>query len=76
MIRLTYDDNWPESWKLSHAYDEVEVWGSRRDIGHAYQYRVRRDWSIRCIEKLIPPGSEILDVAGAPVNFLLPWRRG
>lgn len=72
MIRLAYNDNWPESWKLTYLYDELELWGSRRDLGYSYQYRIRHDWSIQSIEGLLPAGSEILDVAAAGGNFSLP----
>jgi 2-polyprenyl-3-methyl-5-hydroxy-6-metoxy-1,4-benzoquinol methylase len=72
MLRLAYDETWPDSWKLTHLYDESEVWGSRRDLGYVYQYRARHDWSIRSIQELISPGGEILDVAAAGGNFTLP----
>jgi len=72
MRRLAYDENWPESWKLTHLYDELEVWGSRRDLGYVYQYRLRHDWAMERIEALMPHGSTILDVAAAGGNFTLP----
>ncbi len=72
MRRLTYDESWPESWKTSHSYDELENWGSRDDLGHSYQYRDRREWLISAFKELVPPGSDILDVAGANGNFSLP----
>jgi 2-polyprenyl-3-methyl-5-hydroxy-6-metoxy-1,4-benzoquinol methylase len=72
MRRLTYDETWPESWKLTHFYDELELWGSRRDLGYTYQYRIRHEWSLRTIEELIPAGGAILDVAAAGGNFTLP----
>jgi 2-polyprenyl-3-methyl-5-hydroxy-6-metoxy-1,4-benzoquinol methylase len=72
MLRLVYNDNWPESWKLTYLYDELEIGGSRRDLGYVYQYRARHDWSVRNIEEMIPAGGEILDVAAAGGNFSLP----
>lgn len=72
MLRLAYDDKWPESWKTTHPYDEVELWGSRRVLGYTYQYRARHDWAMRSIEGAIPLGSEVLDVAAAGGNFSLP----
>jgi 2-polyprenyl-6-hydroxyphenyl methylase/3-demethylubiquinone-9 3-methyltransferase len=72
MLRLAYDDNWPESWKKTYVYDEVEVWGSRHNLGHTYQYRARRNWSIHSIEESIPRGGEVLDVAAGGGNFTLP----
>lgn len=72
MLRLTYDDTWPESWKLTHRYDEIEIWGSRCNLGYAYQYRIRHYWSMRSIQELVPAGAAILDVAAAGGNFTLP----
>lgn len=72
MLRLKYDESWPESWKLTYLYDELELWGARDNLGYKYQYRLRHEWSIQSIEELIPPGSEILDVAAAGGNFTLP----
>jgi 2-polyprenyl-3-methyl-5-hydroxy-6-metoxy-1,4-benzoquinol methylase len=72
MFRLTYDETWPESWKVTHFYDELELWGSRRDLGYTYQYRIRHEWSLRTIAGLVPAGSAILDVAAAGGNFTLP----
>lgn len=72
MLRLAYEETWPESWKLTYIYDELELWGSRKDLGYTYQYRIRHDWSLHTIEKLIPAGGSVLDVAGAGGNFTLP----
>jgi len=72
MLRPVYDESWPEMWKSTYHYDELELWGSRRDIGYTYQYRVRHEWSIRSIENLVPAGGEVLDVAAAGGNFSLP----
>lgn len=72
MHRTTCDDSWPESWKLSCFYDELEIGDSRRDLGYTYQYMVRRRRSLQRIKELVPPGGTILDVAGAGGNFTLP----
>jgi 2-polyprenyl-6-hydroxyphenyl methylase/3-demethylubiquinone-9 3-methyltransferase len=72
MLRLTRDESWPESWKQGHSWDELELWGSRRDLGYSYQYRIRREWALHAIEELVPAGGCILDVAGASGNFTLP----
>jgi 2-polyprenyl-3-methyl-5-hydroxy-6-metoxy-1,4-benzoquinol methylase len=72
MLRPMHSESWPESWKLSHRYDELEVWGSRNDPGYCYQYQIRHDWSLRTIQELLPAGGSILDVAAASGNFTLP----
>ncbi len=72
MLRLTFNENWPESWKLTYIYDEIELWGSRSNLGYFYQYRIRRGWAIRSVEQLVAVGSEILDVAAGGGNFTLP----
>ena len=72
MNRLFYEDSWPDSWKLTHRYDQFELWGSRSDLGDVYSYRVRHGWTIRSIEHLVPAGAEVLDVAAAGGNFSLP----
>jgi 2-polyprenyl-6-hydroxyphenyl methylase/3-demethylubiquinone-9 3-methyltransferase len=72
MLRVVYDELWPESWKLSYLYDDLEIGGSRRDLGYSYQYQIRREWSLRSIQELVPVGGTILDVAGGSGNFALP----
>lgn len=66
------DESLSESSKEINIYDELEIGNSRRDLGYTYQYRARREWSLRAIEELIPAGGCILDVAGASGNFTLP----
>jgi 2-polyprenyl-3-methyl-5-hydroxy-6-metoxy-1,4-benzoquinol methylase len=72
MRRPAYDQSWPESWKLSHQYDELEIGNSRQNPGYTYQYEIRRGWALRAIEELVPRGTYVLDVAGASGNFTLP----
>jgi 2-polyprenyl-6-hydroxyphenyl methylase/3-demethylubiquinone-9 3-methyltransferase len=72
MLRSTYDESWPELWKSSYMWDDLELWGSRRNLGYSYQYQIRREWSLRTIGELVPAGGAILDVAGASGNFTLP----
>ena len=71
MLRPAYDNSWPESFKLSYTYDELEVWGARRDPGYSYQYRIRHEWALRAIETVVPAGGAVLDVAGGSGNFTL-----
>lgn len=72
MLRLVLDHSWPESWKMSHFYDELEIGDSRRNPGYRFQYQIRHEWVLRAIEELIPVGGAVLDVAGASGNFSLP----
>ena len=32
------EEHWPESWKLSHHYDELELHGAAPKSGYAYTY--------------------------------------
>lgn len=72
MRRPAYSESWPESWKLSYHYDELEMWGSTGDRGYCNQYRIRHDWALRNVQELVPAGGSILDVAAASGNFTLP----
>lgn len=72
MIRPPYDESWPESRRLTYKYDEVEIWGKDSDRGYTNQYKIRRDWALKSIGAMVPPGGSILDVAGAGGNFTLP----
>ena len=72
MLRPQYSEAWPESFRLSYSYDELELWGNRQDLGYTYQYRNRREWALHAIEELVPAGGTILDVAAASGNFSLP----
>ena len=57
--------------KAALDWDDLELWGSRRDLGYSYQYKKRRDWILRAAEQLVPAGGAILDVAGGGGNFTL-----
>jgi 2-polyprenyl-3-methyl-5-hydroxy-6-metoxy-1,4-benzoquinol methylase len=72
MLRPAYDEAWPEFCRESYSWDQVELWGARRDLGYSYQYRNRREWTLNAIRELAPPGGAILDVAAASGNFTLP----
>lgn len=72
MRLIAYDENWPESWKLTHHYDEIEIGGDRRDLGYTYQYRLRHGWSVQNIGQLVPAGGEI--PTSLPQAEILRWR--
>ncbi|MGI8436630.1 MAG: class I SAM-dependent methyltransferase [Chthoniobacterales bacterium] len=71
MKRLTFDENWPQSWKSSYFYDLEEVYGPFRHLGYAYAYKKRRRETIRLLTEVLEPGARILDVAAAQGNFSL-----
>lgn len=65
------DESWLESWKLSYYYDLMEVYGETTYPGYAYAYFYRQKYILEFIEKVIQPGSKILDIAAAQGNFSL-----
>ena len=66
-----FDNNWPESWKLSHAYDLEEVFGQVRCYGYAYAYQRRMGVTLDLVRSVAAPTAKILDVAAAQGNFSL-----
>jgi 2-polyprenyl-3-methyl-5-hydroxy-6-metoxy-1,4-benzoquinol methylase len=62
---------WPESWQLSHHYDKLEVSGAPPRSGYGYAYRLRKKHTLERIQRLVPPGARILDIAAAQGNFTL-----
>jgi 2-polyprenyl-3-methyl-5-hydroxy-6-metoxy-1,4-benzoquinol methylase len=71
MKRLPFDPSWQESVKISHHYDEVEVWGSKSNLGYSYAYEDRFHIAIDLVTKAASPPALILDLAAAQGNFTL-----
>jgi 2-polyprenyl-3-methyl-5-hydroxy-6-metoxy-1,4-benzoquinol methylase len=69
MRRVHGEATWPESWKLSYAYDLEEVYGEITHRGYAGAYRERRRHTLNLIAEVLPAGSRILDIAAAQGNF-------
>src|SRR2546430_6013508 len=69
MRRVHAEATWPESWRLSYAYDLEEVYGEITHCGYAGAYRERRRHTLNLIAEVLPPGSLILDIAAAQGNF-------
>jgi 2-polyprenyl-3-methyl-5-hydroxy-6-metoxy-1,4-benzoquinol methylase len=69
--RVPLDSSWPESAKGSHFYDELELWGSRSDLGYTYGYRNRFDITLEFVKNAAPPPARVLDLAAAQGNFSL-----
>jgi 2-polyprenyl-6-hydroxyphenyl methylase/3-demethylubiquinone-9 3-methyltransferase len=61
--------DWPPSWRVSQHYDELEIHGSRRDLGYTYLYETRRRIILELIDRVARRGDRILDVAAAQGNF-------
>lgn len=71
MRRVTPEAAWPDSWKLSYAFDLEEVYGEVTSRGYAYAYATRRRKTLELLCDVLPPGSRVLDVAAAQGNFSL-----
>jgi len=71
MKKVNYQDNWPDSWKLSYNFDLIEIYGDKSSSGFAYAYTNRRKHTLDLIKKVAPPSARILDIAAAQGNFSL-----
>lgn len=71
MRRVHPEPNWPESWKYSHPYDLLEVYGGRHHAGYAYAYSERRKHTMDLVKLAAPPPARVLDIAAAQGNFTL-----
>ena len=69
MKPLEMQPDWAESWKLSHRYDLMELWGDMRHRGYAYAYANRRRATLALLGEVVAPGSRVLDMAAAQGNF-------
>lgn len=63
--------DWPESWLASYKYDREEIYDEIHCAGYAYAYKNRVKHTLDMVSKIAPPGSTILDLAGAQGNFSL-----
>jgi 2-polyprenyl-3-methyl-5-hydroxy-6-metoxy-1,4-benzoquinol methylase len=63
------EPSWPESWRLSYRYDQMELWGHRPRSGYGYAYKARRDAALRLALTHKPPPARVLDLAAAQGNF-------
>jgi len=71
MKRLNIEEAWPDTWKYSHQYDLLEIWGETHHRGYAYAYANRRHKTLALLREVLPPGATVLDVAAAQGNFSL-----
>lgn len=71
MKNVPITDTCPESWKLSHYYDQLENYDSKEHLGYSYAYQKRKGRTLEAIQSLLKPGAKILDLAAAQGNFTL-----
>jgi 2-polyprenyl-3-methyl-5-hydroxy-6-metoxy-1,4-benzoquinol methylase len=70
------ESTWPDEWLRCYHYDRLELLASDREsagheIGYCRAYRERFTRTLAAVERSAPPGSSVLDVAGAQGNFSL-----
>jgi len=68
---LAFDSSWPESWRVSHDHDSVEIWGDRRNPGYTSAYHRRLAGVLAALHRHTPQGGKVLDLAAAQGNFSL-----
>jgi 2-polyprenyl-3-methyl-5-hydroxy-6-metoxy-1,4-benzoquinol methylase len=71
MKSVVFDPSWPESWKLSYKYDQMEVYGDLSHRGYVYAYQNRQQRTLDAVKQVAKPGAKILDLAAAQGNFSL-----
>ena len=73
MKSVVPNNEWPESWRLSYAYDQEEVYGEHKNLGYAYAYENRRNFTLNMLSDVLPVNAEhkVLDIAAAQGNFSL-----
>jgi len=71
MKQITIPPESPESWQEVFYYDQIEIYGDRRVLGHTYAYQNRRQVVIDLVQKVAQPGAKVLDVAASQGNYSL-----
>ena len=61
----------PPSWQEVFYYDQMEIYGDRRVLGHTYAYNNRRKVVIDLVKTVAAPGATVLDVAASQGNYSL-----
>lgn len=69
--RLSFDPAWPESWRISHHHDDVEIWGGRSNPPYAAAYHQRMREVLAAVQRHTPAGGRLLDLAAAQGNYTL-----
>lgn len=68
-VPLTPAVDWPESWRTSHHFDRVELWGEDQYTGYATMYADRRAHVLAAVDALATRPLRVLDIAAAQGNF-------
>lgn len=68
---VTLQEDWPQSWRSSYQYDQLEVYSKSSVLGYTYAYTHRCKHILELIQKAAKPGAKVLDVATAQGNFSL-----
>ena len=72
MRHVRLQEDWPTSWRYSHAYDQMEVYGQHHlNLGYSFAYQARRRLALALVRKVAAPPAKVLDVAAAQGNFTL-----
>ena len=71
MHRVELGADWPESWRKSYEFDELEVWGRAPRSGYATAWQRRHSLAIDAVTSVTPTSGRVLDVAAAQGNFTL-----
>jgi 2-polyprenyl-6-hydroxyphenyl methylase/3-demethylubiquinone-9 3-methyltransferase len=71
MKQVAFDENWPDSWKLSHHYDRLEQADGAPRTGYVYAYRERRRRTLDLVRKAAAPPATVLDLAAGQGSFTL-----
>lgn len=63
---------WPESWKVSHVYDRLELEPASTEVpGYTSAYCCRRDEALKLVQSVCTPPARIIDIAAAQGNMSL-----
>ncbi len=71
MRRVPFDASWPDSWKLSHHYDDLELHDAEARSGYARVYAERWRHTLRLVARAAAPPARVIDIAAAQGNFTL-----
>jgi 2-polyprenyl-3-methyl-5-hydroxy-6-metoxy-1,4-benzoquinol methylase len=71
MKLVRFDERWPDSWKLSHHYDQLEQASDAPRAGYIYAYRERRRRTLNLVRQAAPPPATVLDLAAGQGSFTL-----
>lgn len=63
--------DWPESWRVSHHYDLLELGNHGADRGYVHAYNARARATLEAVGRFAPPPARVLDIAAGQGNFSL-----